>query len=109
MPFFDLSQQASREVFPGVVLTPVWGEQLMLSFVHFTRADALVPTHSHPHEQMGMGIEGEFELTIADEARVICPGDSDLIPSNVPHSARSLGGPCRVLDVFSPVREDYKF
>ncbi len=80
----------------------------MLSFVTFDRPEALVPTHQHPHEQMGMGLEGEFELIIADEARLIRAGDSYLIPSNTPHSARSVGGPARALDVFSPPRDDYK-
>jgi len=108
MPFFDLQQQPSRELFPGVWITTAWGERLMLSFVHFVRADAVVPEHSHPHEQAGMGLEGEFELVIGDEARVIRTGDSYLIPGGVPHSARSLSGPARALDIFSPPREEYK-
>lgn len=80
----------------------------MLSFVHFERADALVPTHQHPHEQAGVGIEGEFELVIDGDARIIRAGDSYLIPGGTPHSARSVNGPARALDVFSPPREDYK-
>jgi quercetin dioxygenase-like cupin family protein len=108
MPFFDLSQQPTRELFPGVTITTAWGDRVMLTYVHFDRADALVPTHQHPHEQMGLGLEGEFELIIGDEARLIRPGDSYLIPGNTPHSARSVGGPARALDVFSPPREDYK-
>ncbi|MCC2671657.1 MAG: Cupin domain protein [Armatimonadetes bacterium] len=108
MPFFDLSQQPTREIFPGVTITTAWGEEIMLSFVHFDRADALVPTHQHPHEQAGMGMEGEFELIIGDEARIIRKGDSYCIPGNTPHSARSVNGPARALDIFHPVRDDYK-
>jgi mannose-6-phosphate isomerase-like protein (cupin superfamily) len=109
MPFFNIPDRPAREIFPGVTIRTVWGEALMLSFVQFHHADALVPTHAHLHEQMGVGMEGEFELTIDGEARTIRAGDSYLIPSNVPHSARSLNGPARALDVFSPVREDYRF
>lgn len=108
MPFFDLSQQPTRELFPGVTITTAWGEEIMLSFVQFHHADALVPEHHHPHEQAGMGLEGEFELIIGGEAKIIRPGDSYCIPSNVPHSARSVNGPARALDIFHPVREDYK-
>ena len=108
MPFFDLSQQPTKTIFPGVTITTAWGESLMMSFVHFDRADALVPEHSHPHEQMGMGLEGEFELVIDGEARVIRQGDSYCIPSGVKHSARSVNGPARALDIFHPAREDYK-
>lgn len=107
MPFFDLTQQPSKQLFPGVVITTAWGDALMMSFVQFEYADALVPTHQHPHEQMGMGLEGEFELVIDGEARTIRPGDAYQIPGNTPHSARSLHGPARALDIFHPIREDY--
>ncbi|HLJ57831.1 MAG TPA: cupin domain-containing protein [Chthonomonadaceae bacterium] len=108
MPFFDLAQQPTREIFPGVTITTAWGEALMMSFVTFAFAGAAVPTHSHVHEQMGMGLEGEFELTIDGETRAIRTGDSYLIPSNVPHSARALTAGARALDIFNPPREDYK-
>lgn len=108
MPFFDLSKQPTKTLFPGVTITTAWGESLMMSFVTFAYADAAVPEHQHPHEQMGMGLEGEFELVIAGEARIIRAGDSYLIPGNTPHSARSVNGPARALDIFHPVREDYR-
>lgn len=108
MPFFDLSQQPTKQLFPGVRATTAWGEHLMLSFVRFEYAGAEVPLHQHPHEQAGMGLEGEFELVIDGEARIIGPGDAYCIPGNVPHSARSVNGPARALDIFHPVREEYK-
>ena|SRR5438105_15685975 len=107
MPFFDLSQQPTKTIFPGVTITTAWGEHLMLSFVTFEYGGASVPTHTHPHEQMGLGLEGEFELTIDEETRVIRSGDSYAIPGNTPHSAVSLG-PARALDVFHPIRDDYR-
>ena len=107
MPFFDLSKQPTRTIFPGVTITTTWGDHLMMSFVQFEFAEALVPTHQHPHEQMGMGLEGEFELVIDGEARTIRSGDSYWIPGNTPHSARSVHGPARALDIFHPIREDY--
>src|SRR2546430_1328291 len=108
MPFFDLSQQPTRELFPGVTITTAWGERLMMSFVQFHYVDALVPTHQHQHEQMGMGLEGEFELVIDGKARIIREGDAYLIPGGTPHSARSVSDFARALDLFSPPREDYK-
>ena len=108
MPFFDLSRQPTRTIFPGVTITTAWGDHVMLSFVQFEYANAEVPEHRHPQEQMGMGLEGEFELVIDGEARVIRKGDSYWIPGDTPHSARSVGGPARALDIFHPVREEYK-
>jgi quercetin dioxygenase-like cupin family protein len=108
MPFFDLSKQPTKMIFPGVTITTAWGERLMMSFVQFEYPDAVVPEHQHPHEQMGMGLEGEFELVIDGEARIIRAGDSYWVPANAPHCARSVNGPARALDIFHPAREDYK-
>lgn len=108
MPFMNLADQPTHRIFPGVTITTAWGDRLMMSFVHFETGDARVPEHQHPHEQMGMGLEGEFELVIDGEARIIREGDVYLIPGGVLHSARSLEGPARALDLFSPPRDDYK-
>jgi quercetin dioxygenase-like cupin family protein len=107
LPFYDLSKQPSKILFPGVTITPIWGDEIMMSFVQFEWAGATVPEHSHPHEQAGMGLEGEFELVIDGEARIIRQGDCYVIPGHVPHSARSVNGPARALDIFHPVREEY--
>lgn len=108
MPFFVLDQQPSRTIFPGVTITTAWGAEIMLSFVEFEAADCLVPEHSHPHEQMGIGLEGRFLLNIAGEERVIESGDAYWIPGGTVHWARSVEGPARALDIFHPIREDYR-
>lgn len=108
MPFFDSAERPVKEIFPGVTISTVWGDEIMMSFVHFAYAEALVPTHQHPHEQMGMGLEGEFELVIDGETKIIRAGDAYCIPGNTPHSAKSVNGSARALDIFHPVREDYK-
>lgn len=107
MGFIDLDNQPTKTIFPGVTITTAWGSEIMMSFVQFEFGDALVPEHQHPHEQMGMGLEGEFLLTIQGESKVIHKGDSYCIPGGTPHSARSLNGPARALDIFHPIREDY--
>ncbi len=107
MPFYEPQNCPSKELFPGVTITPIWGEHVMMSFVRFSFANALVPTHQHPHEQAGTGLEGEFELIIDGEARVIRAGDAYVIPGNTPHSARSLTENAYALDIFYPIREEY--
>lgn len=96
----------TRELFPGVTLRLVWGERVMLSYVIF-QPHSEVPLHSHPHEQTGMVLQGEMEMTIGDETRVCGPGDAFTIPGDVEHSAASRDVPTIVLDTFSPPREDY--
>ena len=92
---------------PGVRIGPVWGDRIMLAFLDF-EPDSVVEQHNHPHEQMGTVLEGTLELTIAGETHTLGPGDAYLIPSNVLHAARSGPEPCRVVDVFSPPRDEYK-
>ena len=96
-----------RRVFPGVEIHATAGEGLMLSLVHL-EPDAVVPEHAHPHEQMGMMISGRLEFTIGGITRVLETGDSWRIPGDVPHSVRAIGGPAVALDVFHPVRDDYR-
>ncbi|MFO0903355.1 MAG: cupin domain-containing protein [Pirellulales bacterium] len=83
-----------------------FGEHLMLSYLEM-EAGAEVPLHSHPHEQGGILLQGKVQLTIGDETRVVEAGSLFIIPPNVPHRAVAVDGPAVVLDVFSPVREDY--
>jgi quercetin dioxygenase-like cupin family protein len=52
-------------------------------------------------------IEGEFELTIEGKAEILAAGDYRVIPPDAVHSGRSVTA-CRIIDVFSPVREDYR-
>jgi quercetin dioxygenase-like cupin family protein len=54
-----------------------------------------------------MLIKGQVQLTIGEETRICEAGSLFIIPPNVPHRAVAVNGPAVVLDVFSPVREDY--
>ncbi len=78
----------------------------MLSYLEMDEG-AEIPMHHHPHEQGGVLLQGKMQLTIGDETRTVLPGELYLIPPHVPHRAIPVGGPATVLDVFSPIREDY--
>ena len=64
----------------------------------------------HPH--IGLStltylLEGEIELTADGTTQVLSAGNVLVIPSNAVHSGKALTA-CRILDVFYPVREDYR-
>jgi quercetin dioxygenase-like cupin family protein len=101
-----LHRLPEREVRPGVYLRILPMAQMMFSGVRFA-PHATVPTHQHPHEQMGIVLEGELDLWIGDERRTLRRGDMYAIPPNVPHGAETKASTCLVLDVFHPLREDY--
>src|SRR3989304_2159294 len=106
MPFINITDIPPIEAVPGCRMRTPFGTPLMLSYLEMDEG-AVVPLHSHPHEQGGMLLKGRIELTIGDETRVCEAGSMFLIPPNTPHKAVAVGGPAVVLDVFSPVREDY--
>ena len=106
MPFIDINTIPAIEVLSGVRIRAPYGKSLMLSYLEMEQG-AVVPLHSHPHEQGGILLKGKMELTIGNEVRVVEPGAMFLIPPNVYHKAVAVEGPLVALDVFSPVREDY--
>ena len=67
---------------------------------------AILPEHSHVHEQVVHVYEGELEVSVAGEMTVLRGGSIGVIPSNAVHSGRALTN-CRVMDAFYPLREDY--
>ena len=67
---------------------------------------SILPEHSHIHEQVAQVVEGEFELTIGNEAQIVNPEIIAVIPSNKPHSGKAITD-CEIVDVFNLVREDY--
>ena len=96
-----------RTLAPGVTAKIASGERMMLSLVTFA-PDAVVPTHSHPHEQMGFMVSGTLEFTIGGETRVLSGNDMYFVPGGVPHAAKGGPGGAVALDAFSPPREEYR-
>lgn len=106
MAYYTLSDQEKREMVPGFSGRFVHTENM--TFVYWDiKADAVLPDHSHPHEQVVNVIEGELEFNMGGDVRVMKPGEVAVIPGNVSHSAKGITD-CSVIDVFYPVREDYK-
>ena len=68
---------------------------------------AVLPPHSHRHEQVINVLDGVFELVVDGMTQPLRKGDVFTIPGNAVHSGRALTS-CRLLDVFYPVRDDYR-
>lgn len=95
-----------KEIVPGYYGRFVHGDKITLAFVDIKKGSSM-PEHQHPHEQVTHILEGELEMVIGGEKMLLTAGTVHVIPGNTPHSALALTN-CRVLDAFSPVREDYK-
>ncbi len=101
------AQAKTVEMFEGVHRkTLTVGEKMML--VEFTfRKGAIVPTHTHPNEQVGYVVKGKVNLKIGKKEHLLGAGDSYYIEPNIEHSA-TLIEESKIIDVFCPPREDYK-
>ncbi len=109
MPYFvDASSRDSMELAPGVHTRTFWGEQMLLSLVEVD-ANTEMPLHNHPHEQGGIIIEGEFEIGIGGEVKLLKPGDMYIIPGGVEHYAKAHATKVVALGIYSPVREEFKY
>jgi quercetin dioxygenase-like cupin family protein len=102
-----LEAQGPYELASGVLMRPLFGDAAMLNLVD-VEANAVVPLHSHEHEQLGYVVSGEVTMTIDGVDHRLGPGDAYQIPGEVEHGARAGAAGCRVLDIFQPVREEYR-
>jgi quercetin dioxygenase-like cupin family protein len=79
----------------------------MITFFDF-EPGSIVPEHHHPHQQITWVVSGTMEFNLDGATRLLGAGDGVLIPPDTPHSATILEEPCRALDAWHPVRDDYR-
>lgn len=103
---YKLSEITSKEIMSGYNGKLVHTQNTSLAFWE-VQEGAEVPEHSHMNEQIMHVIEGEFEFTLDGETKVYYPGDIVVIAPYLKHSGKALT-PCKLLDVFSPTREEYR-
>lgn len=82
-----------------------YDDKIMMVKVNFQKG-SIGSVHSHPHSQVTYIISGKFELQVGSEKKILKAGDSFYIPPYVEHGTVNLVSG-ELLDVFSPVREDF--
>jgi quercetin dioxygenase-like cupin family protein len=86
--------------------TLVYGDNMLLTEFRLEKGKTL-PVHKHPQEQTGYLVSGRIILAIDGTPHEMRPGDSWSIPGNAEHGADIIEDSVAI-EVFSPVREDYK-
>jgi quercetin dioxygenase-like cupin family protein len=103
--FTNVDKLPPYSLLPGITMQSVAGKKIMMTWVTI-EPNATVPEHQHPQEQSGVVLEGVLTLHIGGQSHDLGHGDIYTIPPNMSHSAVSKDG-CKVLDIFSPAREDF--
>lgn len=104
------SESEWTQLAPGLKRKLIHTENLMLVVVEFTNGPAEFPDpfHDHPHEQVSYIADGELILFIQDVGeRKLQKGDLFAIPSGIPHTVQTLSPVVRIIDSFTPLREDF--
>jgi quercetin dioxygenase-like cupin family protein len=91
----------------GVMARAVEGDRLTMAVVELD-PNAVSPMHHHDNEQLGFVIAGSIVMRIGTEEQELSPGDTYNIPSHVSHDAVAGPDGATVVDVFAPVRADWK-
>jgi quercetin dioxygenase-like cupin family protein len=103
----DLGDFRVLKVWDGVIARAVEGDRVSLAVVEL-EPSCVVPEHSHENEQLGIVISGSVIFRIGSETRELGPGGTWTIPPNVPHEVHTGPDGAVVIDVFAPVREDWR-
>jgi quercetin dioxygenase-like cupin family protein len=105
--FFRVEELPVKDMVAGVRVRSVHLADLMMTFVEYP-AGATIPMHHHPYEQITYVLEGQLEVCIGAETRVLGPGEGVQVPANMEHSSRTIGGPAKALDAWTPVPKMFK-
>ncbi len=106
MPVYHLQDISTKTIVAGYDAKFIHTAGITFSYLD-VKAGASLPAHSHIHDQVSHVLEGSFQLTIEGEPIVFGPGTVVVIPSNAVHAGLAITD-CKILDVFNPVREDYR-
>lgn len=104
---YDLAQIPAKELVKGFHAKFIHTEAVTIAFVEI-ESGSILPEHQHIHEQTTTVLVGKLELIVEGKIHMLQAGQAVTIPSNARHSALAHED-CKAIDVFSPVREDYKF
>jgi len=95
-----------ERVSEGIERQMVVGENLMICRFRF--APFLVtPEHDHPHEQMSIVVSGSVRFFVEGIERIASPGDVLHFPPHCWHGATMMDEEVVLIDIFTPVREDF--
>jgi quercetin dioxygenase-like cupin family protein len=109
MPVFKQKETIPEKLSTTFERRITYLENLMVVVCDFTNGPAPQPDppHSHQHEQITYVAEGELLFFLGKEQYHLNQGDIFSVPSGVPHCIQTISQQVRLIDSFSPVREDF--
>ena len=94
------------ELVPGIKAHIISSEKITLSFAS-AEPNSQLPPHRHVNEQLLIVLDGAIDFVIEGKQYHVEKGDVITLPSNTEHGAYFTEKGARVIDVFSPPRQDF--
>jgi len=109
MAFIEESNITKEEIGPGRKRYLGYTDKLMMVVIDFHDGPTAEPDppHSHPHEQVSYVVTGELIVHIGDDSKNLKPGDMFTVPPDIPHTVQLLSGHVRLVDTFTPIRDEF--
>jgi len=109
MPFINEADMVKEEIGEGRTRYLSYTNGLMMVVIDFNDGPASEPDppHSHMHEQVSYVVAGELIVHIGDEKKQLGPGDMFTVPPDVPHTIQLLSQYVRLVDTFTPIRDEF--
>lgn len=105
-PFRYFDDIATCEIAPGFFSKLIHTENNTINFIT-VKAGCSVPLHQHIHRQSSFVIDGEFKMTVDGQTQILTQASFVIIEPNILHGGIAITD-CKLIDIFDPVREDYK-
>ncbi len=98
MGFWDLKTLKLEEFRPGIFSKVEAGSNLVMAIMEINPMKEGVE-HSHPFDQCGIIVEGEIEMSIGEEKRLLKPMETYFIPARISHNWKTAQSSAKILDI----------
>lgn len=106
MTHYNWASIEKEQLNPLFLRQVIHGDKITLARIRLGQG-CIVPEHAHANEQITVLVEGKLRFHINGGELTLEPGDILHIPSHAPHAVEALEDSV-AMDVFSPVREDWR-
>jgi len=103
---WNWAEVASENLGEGIERQMIIGEKLMVCRLTMS-PHVVTPAHDHSHEQITLVERGRVRFIIGDDDLIAKEGDILFFPSGCWHGATMLDEEVVLIDIFTPIREDF--
>jgi quercetin dioxygenase-like cupin family protein len=98
MSFWDLKTLKLDEFKPGIWSKLELGSNLTMAFMEIA-PNKEGAAHDHPFDQCGIVIEGEIEMAVGEDKKLLKPMETYFIPAGIKHHWKTSSVPAKILDI----------